>query len=374
MTSLQTFAPSMEKIKATIIQYLNNDGDGEAALLRKIDQLAKREGDSVYQVLLFVLTHLEFDPIEAKEKWRQIIGHQKDVEANLERQVSLATATCDYFSSIKKKFQTPKIVEVDTFEGAIKLSTYDGLTGLYNRGFFEKALSKELKRAKRHDSQFSLIFLDLDNFKLLNDTLGHPAGDMALKSVAKEIIEQKRGEDLAARYGGEEIILILPQTAKNEARIIAERIRKKVEELKLEYQGHSFKLTISGGVASYPMDSVSMEGIVQCADKALYQAKENKKNNITLYTLERRKFERKNFTENIGVFPSSKSHQYFSAKAQNISLEGILFESPTVMNIGSRVLLKLPVTEQNKKVQVVGNVEHTMGLDTPYYIGVSFIL
>ncbi len=159
----------------------------------------------------------------------------------------------------------------------------DGLTGLYNHRLFQERLSMEIERASRTATKLSVVLMDIDHFKNINDTHGHPIGDKVLKSMSKVVQEQVRKIDTAARYGGEEFVLILVGTDAHGALKTAERIRKAVA--KLVFVGESeFSVTISLGIAAYPDDALKKEQLTERADQALYHAKEHGRNQVVLYS------------------------------------------------------------------------------------------
>jgi len=203
---------AMEPLRNSVIQKINQFNEDDEGFLNAVDRLVAAEGDPVFPVLLNVLTQLEFSDGEAKEIWDDLLRHRKDMSVTLGRPVKLVTAVCDYFLTVRKSFQNPKVVELKLFEDAHHNSKCDPMTGLYNRGYFSDALSGEISRSKRQNTEFSLIFMDLDNFKNVNDQYGHMAGDLVLNRIADMIQTEKRTEDIAARYGGEELVLLLPGT------------------------------------------------------------------------------------------------------------------------------------------------------------------
>ncbi|MFQ5706487.1 MAG: diguanylate cyclase [bacterium] len=163
-----------------------------------------------------------------------------------------------------------------------QLAITDGLTGLYNYRYFKEHLQQELRRARRHKINVSVAMIDIDYFKHFNDTNGHPAGDVVLKNIARLLMDNIRNIDLAARYGGEEFVLVLVETNKNAARIVAEKIRKLVEEKDFDYEDTqpNGKITISMGVATFPEDGEEFDTLVNMADQRLYRAKQAGRNTI----------------------------------------------------------------------------------------------
>ncbi|HEY0881257.1 MAG TPA: diguanylate cyclase [Archangium sp.] len=167
----------------------------------------------------------------------------------------------------------------------LQLSRTDGLTGLVNRRHFEERLAQEFTRSERYRSPLSCFLLDIDHFKKVNDTWGHPFGDLVLREVAGVARRALRDVDVLARYGGEELIALLPETSPEEAWRAAERVRMGVEAMRLTAQTDegpkTVKCTASIGVSTFPSDSAfSAESLVQAADECLYVAKENGRNQV----------------------------------------------------------------------------------------------
>lgn len=165
------------------------------------------------------------------------------------------------------------------YEEMARLAITDELTGLYNRRHFQEHLDGEIKRGQRYGQCFALLFLDVDNFKLINDTWGHALGDRILAELGKLLSRWGRGSDLIARYGGEEFVTLLPMTDSAQAALAAERLRTLVQD-------HSFprrrRLTVSLGIASYPADGMSQEELLKKADEALYLAKKQGRNRTAI--------------------------------------------------------------------------------------------
>ena len=171
------------------------------------------------------------------------------------------------------------ITIVGLFEEVKSQAVTDGLTGLYNRRYFEEYLKKEVTRALRQQQPFSIIGLDLDHLKQINDKFGHAYGDLAIKTVADVLKKNARSIDTAARMGGEEFNVILPGVDSKGAMIAAERIRKTLEEQQLDTIGH---ITASVGVATFLEHSDNIEDILDLTDQAMYQSKRNGRNQVTL--------------------------------------------------------------------------------------------
>jgi len=164
-------------------------------------------------------------------------------------------------------------------------STIDPLTGLYNRRYFDESLKRELARAKRSQTACSVIMVDLDHFKRINDTYGHDAGDLVLKATSKQLLSRLRTSDVACRYGGEELVLLLPDCNGAAAAKCAEGMRRAFSEIEIEHLGQRITgITASFGVASWPMNASGASELVKAADKALYAAKRDGRDRVSVVT------------------------------------------------------------------------------------------
>lgn len=165
------------------------------------------------------------------------------------------------------------------------LATHDALTGLYNRKVLEQRIHNELMRAARYERPASMFLLDIDHFKDVNDTHGHPCGDRVLKQLADFLKASMRSTDYAARYGGEEFVVVLPETNAKEAAVLAERLRAKISEMKIPLSDEdSLRITASIGVSTYPDNASTWQDLLHKADLALYQAKNAGRNRVVSCT------------------------------------------------------------------------------------------
>lgn len=158
----------------------------------------------------------------------------------------------------------------------------DALTGIHNRRYLERQLAEEIGRAQRYSLALSILVIDMDHFKRVNDTHGHPAGDQVLKTLGALIRETIRTYDIAARYGGEEFLIIAPSTTATDVLTLAERLRERVESHPFALEKETLALTVSIGVAGLCKETNTVTKFIQVADEALYQAKQQGRNRIVL--------------------------------------------------------------------------------------------
>ncbi len=162
----------------------------------------------------------------------------------------------------------------------------DPLTGLHNRRYLEETLPRELKRAKRNGACLSVIMMNIDHFKTINDTYGHLVGDQTIKFIANLLTSAARASDITCRFGGDEILLVMPDMTSTDALKRAEHIRQLCEDTSTSQANLERGLTMSFGVATYPEHGLQMDEILIKADDALYQSKQNGRNRVTLWQLE----------------------------------------------------------------------------------------
>jgi len=178
------------------------------------------------------------------------------------------------------KFLSGDNIENAYHEEIYRLTTIDGLTQIYNKRYFVETLEREIGRANRYRRELSLIMFDIDNFKKINDSFGHLAGDNALKQLASVIRSRIRREDILSRYGGDEFAIILPEIDNYNALQFAEKIRNLVAMAGFKFEDADIPVTISIGVASMQQELQTVEEFIHIADKHMYAAKERGRNRV----------------------------------------------------------------------------------------------
>ena len=198
---------------------------------------------------------------------------------------------------------------------------------------------------------------------------------MVLRAVAKLIQSEKRNEDIAVRFGGEEIVLILPGTQKYSAVILAERIRHKIENMKLNFEGQDIRVTVSGGVATFPLDTDIVSEMVECADRALYRAKNQGRNQVVLFSEDKRHNYRMDLIGPIKVQELGMKTNQLPAlgRIKDLSLSGVLFESQKPMDMGSRIQVEVPLSSRDKPLVMVGRVTRSQPSGSSYNVGATFL-
>ena len=345
----------METVKSLVLRYRESEPSDDAFILKMRD-LIDQQDEGVCQAIFQVFAGIKLRPSEARQYWDDVLRHREDISKRLGRSVNLLSVMYDYFDTHGNFFDTPKLVEMSEYEKATRDSTHDSLTGLYNRRYMTSSLDQLLALAERYDNDVSLLFIDVDDFKEVNDTLGHQAGDEVLCQIARVISQEIRQSDIAVRYGGEEFVVLMPNTSSIDALILADRIRENVESNGLEITGKELKLTVSGGIASFPINARNAEDLINLADSALYRAKGAGKNNISLFKADNRRFLRISLSETIRIkelgFSNSKS---FSGLSKDICVGGLLFENSKMLKIGSKIQISVPIGNE-EPILLIGTV------------------
>lgn len=268
---------NLEKSELYMAEIYNIIDDKE-----KISQYEKKYKNRLYYHILLSLTHKSFNEKESKNLFEAILKHKKSLDEILNRDVGISVATLDYLQNIKKLFHYPTIVEESTSDFLTDSTTKDGLTNLYVRDVLDIFLRKEIDNAKRQNSYVSFMLIDIDDFKKVNDTYGHTAGDEVLKVLTNSIKKRLRNSDIFARYGGEEFVILLFNTSYKDTLSISEQLRYLVENLEIIIDEKIIKITISIGLVYYDNLNVhlNLTQLINLSDTALYEAKSHGRNKV----------------------------------------------------------------------------------------------
>jgi diguanylate cyclase (GGDEF)-like protein len=357
------------RFRQSLLGLLESEPPREEKLLAELEA-RRQEGCPLYSSILYLLTHLSFSEHEAKRHWQRVSAHRESLKAMLGRDVGLRVAVLDYFVNVNRELRNPKVIEIAIYEKTERSAITDGLTGLYNHAYFLQVLRREVQRSKRHRLQLSLVLLDLDDFKRVNDTRGHLEGDRVLVKTAGLVRESLREIDVAARYGGEEFAVVLPDTPRTGAYVVADRIRRRVDAYHRRRRDAG-QVTISGGVATYPEDATTAEGLIQRADEGLYRSKAAGKNRITLVQGERRRNPRVPSSHRLALTGGDGLRTV--ARVKNVSEGGLLIRLRRALQVGATIDLETAVhTAPALRGQVV-RVERVAGPSPSYDVGVRLL-
>jgi len=375
----------VERVKGELLVLLDEDTHNEERILQRLSQIHAETGIQVHAALLLILTRLLMEEEEARAHWNAILQHRINLITQIGREVGLRVAVFDYFLNINRKLTRPRIIELEVLEEAEKSSALDPLTGLYNQRYFRSALQKELRRSKRYELDLALLYMDLDNFREINERYGDLVGDILLKEVAILVKNKIRDIDVAARYSGEEFVLLLPETERMGAYLVAERIRREIERhfVRRDVDGKPIQMTLSVGIAQYPDDSTVGERLIGRAEEALYQSKARGPNGVAVYYRERRNFirldpERRGLKIEVqpGEGPASPGAD---SSPRNISRSGLLVETARGYSIGEEVLVRCHDPAGSETITLRGRVVRVEDLEDigrpgRFDVGIAFLL
>ena len=259
----------MQNLKAEICPAFNLKPEAIDAL---VDEVAKKSVE--------ILSFFEIDPGEMKPFSLLLL------EANDElRRINLSYEQVVMQAKQARKRAEELAAELQKANARLRDMAYrDGLTGLYNHRYFNELMARETERARRHRQPLSLMLFDIDHFKAVNDAHGHQAGDEVLRHLAKRVLTIMRTSDRVARYGGEEFAVILPMTDLAGCKVFAERLRRQIEEMRVEIGGIAIRITVSLGLTTCEpgMASIEPSQLIAVADAAMYQAKNQGRNSIVV--------------------------------------------------------------------------------------------
>jgi len=242
----------------------------DGAERRRHDRIRKERAGELCSDMIFAVTQYQFPEGLARLVWREFLANRDALAAALGRPVGITVAALDYLEEHADLLDSDLVLfPAEDLRDVVEVALRDGLTGLYDHATFKQRLEREVARSTRYDEPLSLVLLDLDRFKALNDAHGHTTGDGVLARIGGLIRRQVRAVDVGARYGGEEFGVLLPHTSGSEALILAERLRCAVADA---FAG-GLEVTVSLGVATHPADAWDGDGLLAAADEALYASK-----------------------------------------------------------------------------------------------------
>lgn len=268
-----------------LVELLGGDRPLSPDEFRALVDAIPSAGEDLYVDLLNLLTNRRFPVEEARQLWRGILRHKRKLAAKLERDPGVRLAALDYLHNVRHILSHPRLLDRKDFETVLDSLHTDELTGLFNRRHLKATYQLELRRARRYGKHLSLMLLDIDDFKGINDRFGHPVGDDVLVDVAKLLTHVCRETDTIGRFGGDEIVVLLPETSKHDAYILAERIRREARERDLtpaSRPGQHLRFSLSIGIATYPEDSQESAALLSLADEALYASKGRGKDAVSV--------------------------------------------------------------------------------------------
>lgn len=254
----------------------------DASLLERLNDDTPWRFGWYYKVILSLVTNLELEENDARILHNKITEHKYVLSDQVGRNVGFRVACLDYLVNVEHSITNPRMIEATYFEQLLKKTKLDPKIGCYNYPFFCELAETELRKTIRHGEHMTLLILDFDNFKQLNDCCGHLVGDDVLKFGADTIQKRLRTEDLFARYGGDEFVCLLPHTGPQDIPPLVKRLQNIFRDYADPelLSSYGLKLTLSGGAAAYPDDGDSIKDLMSSADRRLYRAKRFGKNMI----------------------------------------------------------------------------------------------
>ena len=345
----------MDDLNGIILESREKTASDEE-FIKEMNGLIAKYGLPACASFFSVLAGLDLPVETTRDHWKALQKHGKELRERLGRGLDLATVLCDYLHTATKLVNHTRLMEIGSYEKIVNDSVHDSLTGLANRAHFATLYEQQIALARRYGSDLSLLFLDIDNFKDINDNYGHIAGDIALKTVADIINHEKRDSDIAARYGGEEFVAMMPQTSSVSGYVLAERIRHTIEKKLIHYNNLCITLTVSGGLASFPLNSQDPCDLLRMADEAVYLAKGAGKNTISLYKHEKRRYLRVALNQPVLVQELSfQATAVYPGIVKDIGIGGILFENPVFLPVGTRIKVSVSMAD-NVPLFLIGTV------------------
>lgn len=265
-----------EVLSLDLVSALAGDRQLTSAERLHLESLENQRGPRFFSDLLYAITHKHFPMDVAEELWFMVLCHKHWLSTVLGRNAGIVVAALDYLSNVTTNMDSATLVSETQVKEIVALSLRDGLTGLFNHAYFYQQIDFEVRRFVRYGTHVSLVLIDIDDFKRVNDTYGHQEGDRILAAMGGSLMRAARESDICCRYGGEEFAVILPSTDIHEAGAIAGRLNRALAERMPGDQ----TVTVSIGVVACGINTGTCQALVEKADAALYHVKRNGKNQV----------------------------------------------------------------------------------------------
>lgn len=330
-----------DALRERLLAILHEDAHNADRLLERLRAVGRETGIDAHSALLLILTRLAFEEEEARRHWSAILSNREELSAALGREVGARVAILDYFMNINRRLVKPVLIDLDLLESGDEDGTVDALTGLLTARTFRSQLQAEIRRSRRYHLPASIVLIDLDDFGRVNAEVGRHVGDRILREAADVLGASSRDIDRAARPGEDEFALLLPETPRDGALRVAERIRSRVESTFAERNGSPLGLTLSAGIACFPDDAPTPEGLLERAAQALYQAKALGRNRVQSFEPERRQFLRHDLLPGMFEVEVLAPVDRGPLDARNLSRSGLLFASPEPIEVGEEIEIRL---------------------------------
>jgi diguanylate cyclase (GGDEF)-like protein len=330
-----------ERARTRLIHLLSEDHPDPTVWVARLRSFREFESAPAFATAVRVLFQLELEDREAETLLEQVLRHRAGLVGVLGRDPGLRVAAMDYLSNVEKRYENPKIVEMEEFEETERSARTDPLTGLGNRRTFDDALDREIRRSRRYGWPLTVLMADLDHFKRVNDTFGHLLGDLVLERVGEILRHAVREADVVCRYGGEEFAAVLPETSRVGGFAVAERVRRRVAQAFSErvVGGHEVSMTISSGLATYPEDGLHAVEMVARADEALYGAKRGGRNRVCVHHREKRQAFR--FPLKATTIVRLVDPHPLDVRGVNVSRTGVLLDDVDGLRVDDPVTVRL---------------------------------
>lgn len=349
-----------ETVQSELFRRLAGAVSAVEALHALIEQ--DRDDAQIHAKIVASLLNKSVEPDGAKSVLDEILAHHARLSQELGRDVDLRVAAMEYAVTHPEVVSEPVVVDQQVFALSQRLAAVDELTGLFNRRFLDLYLAKELNRARRYSEEFSILFMDLDDFKSINDSYGHDVGDQVLSGLAGEVLGLLRREDFAARYGGEEFVVVLPHTETDGAERFADRLADRLRAIEFP---SGVRVTYSGGIATYPLHGSSPRELLHNADAALYQAKLNGKNHARVAQSDKRSSPR--HIADLRALCYLDDRELGEVRLHDISRAGVSVESDRLLAPGQTIRFRIQPPDADDRVDVFAQVVWSTKVDEVEY-------